>query len=43
MPYAARLLQGTLGLRAPKIGVADCDMAGQVEAAGADVRKFPPR
>jgi NADPH:quinone reductase-like Zn-dependent oxidoreductase len=42
IPRVARLMPGTLGLRAPKIGVAGCDMAGQVEAVGADVREFHP-
>ena len=41
-PRVARLMAGTVGLRAPKIGVAGCDMAGQVEAVGADVREFRP-
>ena len=41
-PYAARLLPGTLGLRAPKLGIAGCDMAGQVEAVGGNVREFRP-
>ena len=42
VPYAARLIPGGLGLRAPKIAVPGCDMAGQVEAVGADVREFRP-
>jgi NADPH:quinone reductase-like Zn-dependent oxidoreductase len=42
IPRIARLMPGTLGLRAPKIGVAGCDMAGQVEAVGADVRELRP-
>jgi NADPH:quinone reductase-like Zn-dependent oxidoreductase len=41
-PYTARLMPGTLGLRGPKIGIPGCDMAGQVEAAGKDVREFRP-
>ena len=42
VPRVARLMPGTFGLRAPKIGVAGCDMAGQVEVVGADVREFRP-
>jgi len=41
-PYVARLIPGSLGLRGPKIGVLGCDMAGQVEAVGADVTGFRP-
>jgi NADPH:quinone reductase-like Zn-dependent oxidoreductase len=42
VPYAARLIPGGLGLRAPKIAVPGCDMAGQVEAVGGGVREFRP-
>ena len=41
-PYIARLMPGSLGLRGPKIGILGCDMAGQVEAVGADVTGFRP-
>jgi NADPH:quinone reductase-like Zn-dependent oxidoreductase len=41
-PYIARLMPGTLGLRGPKIGILGSDMAGQVEAVGADVTGFRP-
>lgn len=41
-PYVARLIPGTLGLRAPKINILGCDMAGQVEAVGKDVTEFRP-
>ena len=41
-PYVARLMPGSLGLRGPKIGILGCDMAGQVEAVGADVTGLRP-
>lgn len=41
-PRIARLMPGTVGLRDPKLRVLGCDMAGQVEAAGADVTEFSP-
>jgi NADPH:quinone reductase-like Zn-dependent oxidoreductase len=41
-PYVARLMPGTLGLRAPKIGILGADVAGLVEAVGADVTAFRP-
>jgi NADPH:quinone reductase-like Zn-dependent oxidoreductase len=41
-PYVARLLPGTLALRSPKLRILGCDMAGQVEAAGAGVTGFRP-
>jgi NADPH:quinone reductase-like Zn-dependent oxidoreductase len=41
-PRVARLMPGTLGLRAPKVRILGGDMAGQVEAAGADVTEFRP-
>jgi NADPH:quinone reductase-like Zn-dependent oxidoreductase len=41
-PYVARLMPGTLGLRAPKIRVLGCDMAGEVEAVGSGVTEFGP-
>ena len=41
-PRAARLMPGTLGLRAPKFCILGCDVAGQVEAVGRDVTGFRP-
>src|SRR5262252_5487147 len=41
-PYVARLMPGSLGLRGPKIGILGGDMAGQVEAVGAEVAEFRP-
>jgi NADPH:quinone reductase-like Zn-dependent oxidoreductase len=41
-PRIARLMPGTLGLRAPKLRILGCDMAGQVEAVGQDVTEFRP-
>jgi NADPH:quinone reductase-like Zn-dependent oxidoreductase len=41
-PYVGRLMVGTMGLRAPKLAILGCDMAGQVEAVGADVTGFRP-
>jgi NADPH:quinone reductase-like Zn-dependent oxidoreductase len=41
-PRIARMMPGTLGLRAPKLRVLGCEMAGQVEAAGRDVTEFRP-
>jgi len=41
-PRIARLMPGTLGLRAPKLRILGCDMAGQVEAVGQDVTGFRP-
>ena len=41
-PRIARLMPGTLGLRAPKLRILGCDMAGQVEAVGKDVTEFRP-
>lgn len=41
-PYVARLMPGGLGFRAPKLGVLGADMAGQVEAVGANVTAFRP-
>jgi NADPH:quinone reductase-like Zn-dependent oxidoreductase len=36
-PRLARLMPGGLGLRAPKIDILGCDVAGQVESVGRDV------
>ena len=36
-PRVARMMPGTLGLRAPKLRILGCDVAGQVEAVGQDV------
>jgi NADPH:quinone reductase-like Zn-dependent oxidoreductase len=41
-PRIARAMPGALGLRAPKIRILGCDMAGQVEAVGRDVTEFRP-
>lgn len=41
-PRIARLMPGTLGLRAPKLRILGCDMAGQVEAVGKDATEFRP-
>ena len=41
-PRLARLMPGTLGLRAPRFRVLGCDMSGQVEAVGRDVTEFRP-
>ena len=41
-PRIARMMPGTLGLRAPKLRILGCDMAGQVEAVGKDVTEFRP-
>jgi NADPH:quinone reductase-like Zn-dependent oxidoreductase len=42
-PYVARLMMGTLGgLRAPKIRIPGCDMAGEVAAVGRGVTGFRP-
>lgn len=41
-PRIARLVPGTLGLRAPKLRILGSDMAGHVEAVGQDVTEFRP-
>lgn len=41
-PRVARMMPGTLGLRAPKLRILGGDMAGQVEAVGDDVTEFRP-
>jgi NADPH:quinone reductase-like Zn-dependent oxidoreductase len=41
-PRIARMMPGTLGVRAPKLRILGCDMAGQVEAVGQDVTEFRP-
>src|SRR5215472_18192898 len=41
-PRVARLMPGTVGLRAPKLRILGGDMAGQVEAVGRDVTEFRP-
>jgi NADPH:quinone reductase-like Zn-dependent oxidoreductase len=39
-PYIARLMPGTLGLRAPKFRIPGCDVAGEVVAVGSGVDWF---
>src|SRR5690349_15705873 len=41
-PRIARMMAGTMGLRAPNLRILGCDMAGQVEAVGRDVTGFRP-
>jgi NADPH:quinone reductase-like Zn-dependent oxidoreductase len=41
-PRVARLMPGTLGLRAPAFRILGCDVAGQIEAVGRDVTEFRP-
>ena len=41
-PYIARLIPGGLGLRAPRLCILGCDMAGEVEAVGSGVTGFRP-
>jgi NADPH:quinone reductase-like Zn-dependent oxidoreductase len=41
-PRIVRLMSGAIGLRAPKIRILGCDIAGQVEAVGKDVTEFRP-
>src|SRR6516164_10467055 len=41
-PRIARMMRGTVGLRAPKLRILGCDIAGQVEAVGQDVTEFRP-
>jgi NADPH:quinone reductase-like Zn-dependent oxidoreductase len=41
-PRIARIMPGTLGLRAPMHRILGCDMAGVVEAVGMDVTEFRP-
>jgi NADPH:quinone reductase-like Zn-dependent oxidoreductase len=41
-PRIVRLMSGAIGLRAPKVRILGCDMAGQVEAVGANVTEFRP-
>jgi NADPH:quinone reductase-like Zn-dependent oxidoreductase len=41
-PYVARAMPGGLGLRRPRYRVLGCDVAGRVEAVGADVTRFRP-
>ena len=41
-PRVARMMPGTMGLRAPKLRILGGDMAGQVEAVGEDVTEFRP-
>lgn len=39
-PYIARLMPGTIGLRGPNLNIVGCDIAGQVEAVGANVTEY---
>ncbi|WP_214103422.1 NAD(P)-dependent alcohol dehydrogenase [Acrocarpospora catenulata] len=41
-PYLARVMPGSLGLRAPKIPILGADISGQVEAVGRNVTEFRP-
>ncbi|GAA0382410.1 NAD(P)-dependent alcohol dehydrogenase [Microbispora corallina] len=41
-PYVARLMGGTVGVRAPRLRVLGADVAGRVEEVGADVTGFRP-
>ncbi|MBB5786096.1 NAD(P)-dependent alcohol dehydrogenase [Jiangella mangrovi] len=41
-PRIARLMPGTLGLRAPKLTILGADVAGEVAAVGRDVTGFAP-
>ena len=41
-PYVARLMPGGMGMRAPKLSILGCDMAGRVTSAGQNVTGFRP-
>jgi NADPH:quinone reductase-like Zn-dependent oxidoreductase len=41
-PRIVRLIPGIMGLRAPKLPILGCDVAGEIEAIGKNVTQFAP-